>query len=349
MKQSIKEIDKELKIRLFYVLALTAIIANTLGFVSNVIIYGFTNITIFILVCAIIMYIVGGLGIYLKKIQLPANIILFLGNFIEFPVLFFAYGSYYILYMLLGIISTALFLEKKWRFIGSMIVILYDSIAICVKIMFPYYFIGVEVANLPAILVTYFISMMSIVIMIVILMKYYALQQTELLELTEELQKMANLDPLTHLYNRRYLVDYLQRQMHRDNGEFAIALLDIDDFKMINDQYGHVYGDKTLQVFADSMKKNMEGKGIASRFGGEEFMLVFDCLDKVVIEQSIHEIVKDLRIYGKETKDIEITFSAGVEFFYKKGEIVKLFNNADHKLYYAKHHGKNKIVFDETS
>ena len=249
--------------------------------------------------------------------------------------------------MLLGIISTALFLEKKWRFIGSMIVILYDSIAICVKIMFPYYFI--EVANLPAILVTYFISMMSIVIMIVILMKYYALQQTELLELTEELQKMANLDPLTHLYNRRYLVDYLQRQMHRDNGEFAIALLDIDDFKMINDQYGHVYGDKTLQVFADSMKKNMEGKGIASRFGGEEFMLVFDCLDKVVIEQSIHEIVKDLRIYGKETKDIEITFSAGVEFFYKKGEIVKLFNSADHKLYYAKHHGKNKIVFDETS
>ena len=86
MKQSIKEIDKELKIRLFYVLALTAIIANTLGFVSNVIIYGFTNITIFILVCAVIMYIVGGLGIYLKKIQLPANIILFLGNFIEFPV-----------------------------------------------------------------------------------------------------------------------------------------------------------------------------------------------------------------------------------------------------------------------
>ena len=349
MKQSINELNKELKIRLFYVLALTAIIANTLGFISNVIIYGFTNITIFILVCAIIMYIVGGLGIYSKKIIFPANMILFLGNFIEFPVLFFAYGPYYILYMLLGIVSTALFLEKKWRFIGSMIIILYDSIVIYVKIMFSHYLIGVEVANLPAILVTYFISMVSIVMMIVILMKYYALQQNKLFELTKELQEMANLDPLTHLYNRRYLVDYIQRKMHQDNGEFAIALLDIDDFKMINDQFGHVYGDETLQVFADSMKKIMEGKGIASRFGGEEFMLVFDCLDKVTIEQSIQEIVKDLQIYGRETKDVDITFSAGVEFFYKKDEIIKLFNGADHKLYYAKHHGKNKIIFDETS
>lgn len=112
--QSIVKMNEELKIRLFYVLSITAIVANAIGFISNAIIYGFTPITIFTLVCAIIMYIVGIMGMYTKNSKLPAVIILVLGNIIEFPVLYLAYGAYYILYMILGIVSTVLFLEEKW-------------------------------------------------------------------------------------------------------------------------------------------------------------------------------------------------------------------------------------------
>ena len=95
--QSIVKMNEELKIRLFYVLSITAIVANTIGFISNAIIYGFTSITIFTLVCAIIMYIVGIMGIYNKTIK--------------FPFLYLFYSAYYILYMILCILSTVLFLE----------------------------------------------------------------------------------------------------------------------------------------------------------------------------------------------------------------------------------------------
>ena len=70
--QSIVKMNEELKIRLFYVLSITAIVANAIGFISNAIIYGFTPITIFTLVCAIIMYIVGIMGMYTKNSKLPA-------------------------------------------------------------------------------------------------------------------------------------------------------------------------------------------------------------------------------------------------------------------------------------
>lgn len=315
--QSIVKMNEELKIRLFYVLSITAIVANTIGFISNAIIYGFTSITIFTLVCAIIMYIAGIMGMYTKNSKLPSVIILVLGNIIEFPVLYLVYGAYYILYMILGIVSTVLFLEEKWQIIGSLFIFFYDGIVIYIKVMYPHLF---------AILVTYFIAMISIVMMSIILMKHYRLQQDKLSELANQLQEMAHLDPLTHIYNRRYLVEYLNKKMKIESQKFAVVLLDIDDFKSINDQYGHIYGDQTLQTFSDSMKKNMDNKGIVTRFGGEEFMLVFDDINHEVIEDTLNKVAEEFALYGKQSKGIELSFSGGVEVFYQEDEIVKLFN-----------------------
>ena len=206
--------------------------------------------------------------------------------------------------------------------------------------MYPHLFAGIEInPNLIAILVTYFIAMISIVMMSIILMKHYRLQQDKLSELANQLQEMAHLDPLTHIYNRRYLVEYLNKKMKIESQEFAVVLLDIDDFKSINDKYGHIYGDQTLQAFSDSMKKNMDNKGIVTRFCGEEFMLVFDDINHEVIEDTLNKVAEEFALYGKQSKGIELSFSGGVEVFYQEDEIVKLFNRADHKLYYAKHTG----------
>ena len=190
--QSIVKMNEKLKIRLFYVLSITAIVANTIGFISNAIIYGFTSITIFTLVCAIIMYIAGVMGMYTKNSKLPSVIILVLGNIIEFPVLYLVYGAYYILYMILGIVSTVLFLEEKWQIIGSLFIFFYDGIVIYIKVMYPQLFAGIEInPNLIAILVTYFIAMISIVMMSIILMKHYRLQQDKLSELANAPYKIC--------------------------------------------------------------------------------------------------------------------------------------------------------------
>ena len=223
--------------------------------------------------------------------------------------------------------------------------------------MYPHLFAGIEInPNLIAILVTYFIAMISIVMMSIILMKHYRLQQDKLSELANQLQEVAHLDPLTHIEQREELIskieelketfEYLNKKKKIENQEFAVVLLDIDDFKSINDQYGHIYGDQTLQAFSDSMKKNMDNKGIVTRFGGEEFMLVFDDINHEVIEDTFNKVAEEFALYGKQSKGIELSFSGGVEVFYQEDEIVKLFNRADHKLYYAKHTGKKKIVFD---
>ena len=346
--QSIVKMNEELKIRLFYVLSITAIVANTIGFISNAIIYGFTNITLFTLVCDLIMIILGIQGMYFKKYYVPATVILLFCNFIEFPILYIAYGAYYILYMVLGIIATVLFLENKGRLIGPIIITLFDGILIFSRINYSHLFKSIEqVENLPGILVTYFITLTSMITMTVILMNYYVRQQDQLTELSKELQNMANLDPLTYLYNRRYLVNYINEKMKDEKQEFAIALLDIDDFKMINDCYGHIFGDETLQKLANILLSHMKGKGIATRFGGEEFMLVFHSCDKELIENTLNEISKEFKQFGMESKGIAFSFSGGVETYYHEDEIVKLFNNADHKLYDAKHHGKNKVIFGE--
>lgn len=90
---------------------------------------------------------------------------------------------------------------------------------------------------------------------------------------------MVHLDPLTKLYNRRFLTEHLDEKITRGDNEFAVALLDIDDFKKINDTYGHVYGDETLTSFAKIMMKHMEEQGIAARFGGVE---VFQQEDRIM-------------------------------------------------------------------
>ena len=75
-------------------------------------------------------------------------------------------------------------------------------------------------------------------------------------------------------------------------------------------------------------------------------MLVFDDINHEVIEYTLNKVAEEFALYGKQSKGIELSFSGGVEVFYQEDEIVKLFNRADHKLYYAKHTGKKKIVFD---
>lgn len=338
--------QNNLKTKLFYILAFTGIIANTLGFISNAVIYGMTSETIFTLACAIAIYIGSGIGFATQNISVGSHIILFVCSVIEFPVMYLVYGADRIGYLILGLVGVALFAGKKQRIIASAFIIIYDSAIIIWKFANPYAaFIKKDGDSPIAAFMDYVIAAVSITVMIIVLIRRYEEQQEQLKNLTVELQEMVNLDPLTQLYNRRYLTEYLDKKIKSDDSHFAVALLDIDNFKKINDTYGHLYGDETLKAFAGILKNTVDGIGIAARFGGEEFMIVFDSPEKDVINTRLDNARKQFDEYGMNTRHIHTTFSGGVEVFENQDMITKLFNKADEKLYSAKNAGKNQIIY----
>ena len=119
--------DDELAMRLFYVLAWTAMIANTIGYLSNAILYGWTPSTVFSFVCALVMYVAGAAGFIWHTHKIPGFIILMICNFVEFPVMYCVYGSARIGYMFLGVVGVVLFLGREWRWVGAGVVIALDA------------------------------------------------------------------------------------------------------------------------------------------------------------------------------------------------------------------------------
>ena len=146
------------------------------------------------------------------------------------------------------------------------------------------------------------------------------------------------------IWHRRYLIRYLTELIRHTEKEFLISLIDIDDFKHLNDTYGHAYGDQVLTELAGFMQEEIEGKGIASRFGGEEFLLVFEDGDVSGAFESLCRIQERLKAFGQESKEQEITFSGGVESYREEMPLDKLFTAVDEKLYQAKNSGKKQII-----
>lgn len=337
----------DLRLRLFYVLAGTACIANTLGYVTNMFLYGMTMAMLFPFVCALLIYGASAYGVCTKRTRIPAVVILVICDLLEFPVLYCVYGPYRLSYMILGIVATALFLEKSWRIAGTGLLILFDAALVIWRMHNPKFLEAVAAEDdLLSVTITFLIACFSILAMLSILLRQHEEQRRCMNELTEELQVMANLDPLTQLYNRRYLTQYLERKIANKEGDFVVVLLDIDNFKQINDTYGHMFGDEVLQNFSIILLRHMKGQGIITRFGGEEFMAVFHSVDREAIRRVIDRCAYDFKQYGLSTKNIPMTFSGGTAIFHNEDMLVKLFNEADDRLYQAKNTGKKHVVYE---
>lgn len=162
------------------------------------------------------------------------------------------------------------------------------------------------------------------------------------------LRKLVEQDSLTEMNNRRYgdkiLVDVHNRFVE-EGIPFAVAIMDIDYFKNINDTYGHHCGDIVLQEIAMILKKGMEGKGFAARWGGEEFLLLFEGLEIEEAYESLVEIMENVR--KKKVKydgnTIKVTVTCGVTEGSRK-PIHVIVKEADDKLYQGKENGRDRIV-----
>lgn len=161
----------------------------------------------------------------------------------------------------------------------------------------------------------------------------------------KRLEKLAIRDGLTGLYNHKYMYDKLKSliKVHKRSGDdLSLIMSDIDDFKKINDTYGHVKGDEVLKKIASIYKENSREGEVAGRYGGEEFLLLLPRTSK----ESAVKAAERLRKKIENSSCGDITFTASFGVYTSSGENAEtLVSKADACLYQAKNQGKNKVVY----
>lgn len=169
----------------------------------------------------------------------------------------------------------------------------------------------------------------------------------EIERINKELEYNATMDFLTDLYNRRKSDEILENEWERYKRykrNFSIIILDIDDFKNINDKYGHNVGDKILNEFAGILKENVRKTDKIGRWGGEEFLIV--CSESNLEESLIvAEKIRTGICKNKFEVDELITGSFGISTAKGKESIYELVSKADEAMYIAKNKGKNRIEY----
>jgi len=176
--------------------------------------------------------------------------------------------------------------------------------------------------------------------------------QQALAELKDEYEQLYNHDMLTGLYNRYGFNSTFNEFLKNRNGhKYAFAIIDLDFFKKVNDTYGHQAGDAILTEVAKRIKEGICPHCIASRWGGEEFAILFTCEEDV--ESRCKAMVERQRTDPIKFGDVEliIKLSMGIIFIPKDedADMIEVVKMADDNLYEAKHTGRDKYVYSEYS
>ena len=174
-------------------------------------------------------------------------------------------------------------------------------------------------------------------------------QLQQINQLQDKLQEEAIRDPLTGLFNRRYLEETLVREIaraRRENYDISFMLLDIDHFKQFNDLYGHDTGDAVLKALAEQLNSRVRTADIPCRVGGEEFLLVLPGILSEVAQlraEYFRDQVQDMPIPYRD-QILSLTVSVGVAAYPKNGESwEELYHAVDQALYRAKELGRNRV------
>ncbi len=176
--------------------------------------------------------------------------------------------------------------------------------------------------------------------------------QDDLRRSNELLLELSNTDHLTGLFNRRYMMDSLDREVQRcirNGGHLSLIMLDIDYFKKVNDSYGHLQGDVVLQRVASQLQKELRSYDCAARYGGEEFISILpdsSLKEAVFVADRIRMSMQALEFSGP-LSTLKITASLGVASFPATGvsTVDAFIKQADDALYRAKSNGRNRVEF----
>lgn len=159
------------------------------------------------------------------------------------------------------------------------------------------------------------------------------------------LNKLASTDPLTGLYNRRSMDVFLNQAVESES-RFALIMCDIDNFKKVNDTYGHDFGDVVLKGIASITSEHVKGHGYVCRWGGEEILILINNASKessFYIAENIRKSVAN-RVFELNEKWIHCSITLGVALYNGSEPVEETITRADYNLYCGKRNGKNAVV-----
>ncbi|WP_426360415.1 diguanylate cyclase [Pseudocolwellia sp. HL-MZ19] len=164
-----------------------------------------------------------------------------------------------------------------------------------------------------------------------------------------KLEILATTDELTGLYNRRYILSYLKKQIsqsERYKSDLCVAMIDLDWFKKINDSFGHATGDQVLRLFAKLCTQNLRSSDVIGRIGGEEFLIILphtDCSDALTVMEKIRskmiDVTNEMDITG-----LDVTISIGLSKWMAGDLPEDVMQFADNALYQIKNSGRNQVL-----
>ena len=168
-------------------------------------------------------------------------------------------------------------------------------------------------------------------------------------EKRKENEKLANTDQLTKVYNRRFLEDFSNKYMKivkREHTNLSLLIIDIDDFKNVNDTYGHEIGDAVIKLLVKRLKNTIRENDLIVRYGGDEFVVLLPNTDNENAKKVGNKLLDVNHSLNKfESDEFKISISIGVASYNDTDlHINEIINRADKALYQAKKHGKNCLI-----
>jgi diguanylate cyclase (GGDEF)-like protein len=213
--------------------------------------------------------------------------------------------------------------------------------------------LGLDSLNLGAVIFIVLVCLFIGWMMSLFLRNHYQ-GEVDKLHANNKLYQLANYDRLTGLANRHYFEDYLIRSIatsKRRGGKIGLLYVDLNDFKSINDTYGHATGDKVLTITAAILLDCIRVEDVASRVGGDEFVILLEHITTLEDAQKVSTRIHDQMdgIEYVDNKSVKLSASIGFAMYPDEGETLdQLMHAADHNMYAAKRRGKVLSIKDHT-
>lgn len=339
----------ELKYRMFCICSVLGTLTSFLGAILCCYIAGMREVVSYATIAGfLLMFTLTVLG---HKIQKPDIILIIMSsllNFIVFPVAFLSTGALYSvapMFFVMGTFIAVPILSGRKRNILFLLQLIFYSGTIATCYFFPQIsYVRPRNEHTTMLLFSYIIVAFYMIFATIMITNQYEKDQAKLQIFNGLLENQATLDPLTKLYNRRYLNEFLSGKTQEENARFLVILVDLDDFKNVNDNFGHTTGDKILVCFADAVMEVFPEDCFTCRYGGEEFIIYCSTPDIKLAEYRMSLVKKRFTQQCKEQCSVTVTFSAGGVIYQGKESITDLFDRADALLYEAKRNGKNQFL-----